>query len=673
MNRAKKADKTAKPKKANRPGKLLDRFQRYYRRKSIQFTLSLTFTIASVVCMLAMGILLYSQFAESLRYTAIQDNQQVVNQMALNVTSYTRNMMRISDSMYYSVIKNADISDEGIDKEMNLLYEANSDYLLSIACFTAEGDLVAATPVNTLKKGVHPTDQEWFTRATSVIENQHFSAPHVQNLFDDSSPQYSWAVSLSRMVELTEGGTTRRGVLVVDMKYSGIEQIFTHMTADTGGYVYLVDKDGEIIYHPQQKLIYSGLLNENNAAIPGYDDGIHEETFEGAGRQVIVKTLSYTGWRLVSVIPNSTFAVSTGQMRLFAVSIIGFAIILIIILNSIVSSRVAGPIKKLDRSVKALEKGVLTQDIYIGGPHEIAYLGRTVRSVVAQMRSLMDDIVHEQETKRKHEFDALQAQINPHFLYNTLDSIVWMIESGKYPEAISMVTALANLFRISLSRGNDSIPIQTELQHARHYLHIQNIRYKNKFRVEVNVAPEVERYSTIKLIIQPLLENAIYHAMEYKDGDGLITINGYLEGADVILEVRDNGLGMTQETVDSLLSAERPAKSKGSGIGLRNVHQRIQLFYGPEYGLSILSELDEGTTIRVRLPQTVDGNTPVGNTPAVGAAAALAPDNSSTAPAAATGSLTAGNAATEESSTATGAAATDPAPGSKPTQGEETP
>ena len=219
------------------------------------------------------------------------------------------------------------------------------------------------------------------------------------------------------------------------------------------------------------------------------------------------------------------------------------------------------------------------------------------------MRGLMDDVVYEQELKRKREFDALQAQINPHFLYNTLDSIVWMVESQRQEEAISMITALASLFRISLSKGKDFIPIKTELQHAAYYLHIQNIRYKNKFSVTTHVDPAIEECTTIKLIIQPLLENAIYHAMEVMDGDGEIVINGYKKEGSVYIEVIDNGLGMTQEKVDSLLTSGAKPGKKGSGIGLKNVHQRLQLYYGAEYGLEIESELDEGTTIRIHLPE----------------------------------------------------------------------
>jgi len=590
---------------------LFHHLRRYYRRKSIQFMIAMAFSLVAILCMVVMSVLLYGQFTESLRQTILQENRQLVNQVALNINNYTTGMRGISNAIYYNVIKKYDLAEQSLSRDMSLFYEANTGSLVSVALYTQDGALVAAAPNANVKPGVDVRGQDWFIRANSVIENPHFSTPHVQNLFVESSARHHYVISLSRMVELNYGGAASRGVLLVDMNYSGIEMIFRQMVGDATGYVYLIDKNGEIIYHPKQKLIYSGLFEENNLAAAAYKDGILSETFSGAERQVIVKSVSYTGWKIISVIPNSEFSISFQQIRNLMVTVVGLSIFLIIAVNSLVSSRIAGPIKKLDKSVRELEEGSLDLDVYIGGPHEIEHLGRTIKKTVTRMRELMDDIVQEQERLRKSEFDALQAQINPHFLYNTLDSIVWMIESDRQREAISMVTALANLFRIALSRGSNIIPLRTELQYAQHYLHIQNIRYRNKFTVTYDIQPEIEDCLTIKLIIQPILENAIYHAMEMMDGDGQITIRGYMQGEDVFIEVSDNGLGMPPELTRSLLTEEFHKISKGSGIGLKNVHQRLCLYYGEAYGLTIESELDVGTTVHIHLPAIWEtGGTP---------------------------------------------------------------
>jgi two-component system sensor histidine kinase YesM len=221
--------------------------------------------------------------------------------------------------------------------------------------------------------------------------------------------------------------------------------------------------------------------------------------------------------------------------------------------------------------------------------------------MVRKMRGLMADIVREQESKRKSELDALQAQINPHFLYNTLDSIVWMTEKGQYRDAVVMVTSLAKLFRISLSKGRNIIPVSAELEHVRNYLIIQNYRYKNKFRYSIDAQPEALRCVTIKLIVQPLVENSIYHGMEYMDNDGEIKIRAYLKGDDLFIDVADNGPGIPEERAAALFDGSTPT-GKGSGIGLKNIRERIQLYFGKQYGLSLFSEPDVGTTAQIHLP-----------------------------------------------------------------------
>jgi two-component system sensor histidine kinase YesM len=467
------------------------------------------------------------------------------------------------------------------------------------------GKLVAASPVATMKEKVNVVSQDWFVQANRKIENLHFSAPHVQDLFNDSNYRYYWVVSLSRVVSLTYQGNTSRGILLVDMNFSDIEQLFSKVNTKGEGYVYLTDSEGEIIYHPKQKVIYSKLMEENNKVAASYEDGSHMETFHGEKRAVVVKTVGYTGWKIVSVTPIRQIAINLNQFRFFTVIILAVSILVIIIGNSVVSLKVTNPIRKLEDSVKDLENGNLDFEIYVGGSHEIQHLGRTIHSMVNQMKILMDDIVKEQEEKRKSELDALQSQINPHFLYNTLDSIVWMVESERYQDAISMVTALASLFRISLSKGKNIISIRDEIEHANNYMKIQKVRFKDQFSFQMKVDPNIENYSTIKLIIQPLLENAIYYGVESMRDEGVITIKGYETDEDVYIEVTDNGMGIPEEEQILLLTDNTRARKRGSGIGLINVQQRIRLYYGEEYGLQIKSELDEGTTIIIHLPKII--------------------------------------------------------------------
>ena len=582
----------------------IDKITQLLQKKSLQFTISITFTAVTVVGMLIVGVSLSMRFISSSEKMVSDDSTRMVDQVNLNLDNYLRNMMRISDSMYYRVIKNADLSTDNISNDMSLLYETNRDLLISIGVFSNSGKVIAAEPLTQLKPSANVSGESWFKNAARKIENCHFSTPHVQNLFVDPDNKYRWVVSLSRSVELTSAGSITHGVLLVDMNFSGIEQICKNVDLGESGYIYLIDGNGEIIYHPRQQLIYSNLIHENNYAAAKYDDGNHNETFEGQQRLVTVKTAGYTGWKIIAVTPTQDITSNYQQFRLFTLFFIFFAIFLMIFVNMFLSSRIANPLKELELSVKDLDKGNLNGiDISISGSYEVQHLGKTIRSMVDQLHRLMDDIVTEQESKRKSELDALQSQINPHFLYNTLDSIIWMIENERYDGAVTMVTALARLFRISLSKGKNIITVADELEHVRNYLTIQKMRYKNKFSYEITAEPETLPCATIKLIVQPLVENAIYHGMEFMSGDGEIRINAYRDGNDLYIDIIDNGLGMPQEQADALLTEETTkVRGKGSGIGLKNVKERIQLYFGSEYGLAIYSEPDEGTTARIHLP-----------------------------------------------------------------------
>ena len=581
---------------------LIESAKNKYMKRSIQLIISISFTIIAVTSMMIMGMAMYSQFYVKARQSAVQSDQQILEQVGWNLNTYIRNMMKISDSFYYSVIKKNDLHEESILQEMDLLYEANKDNLISIACVTEDGALICASPVAGRKTGVDLKKQDWFMNAQEKIENTHFSTPHVQNLFENSNYRYDWVVSLSRSVELTKQGNILRGVLLIDMNYSVIEQMFAKVNEQKGGYVYLTDRNGEIIYHPRQKAIYAGLFEENNLKSAQYEDGDYIENFKGQERSVIVKTIGYTGWKIISVTPTKELDLGMNRTRMFTLIILTIMISLVLLGNMYISFAVTDPLRRLDDSVRKLEQSNYDKDnIYIGGSYEIRHLGRTINSMVRQMRKLMDDMVKEQRDKRRSELDALQSQINPHFLYNTLDSVVWMVESERYKDAITMVTSLAALFRISLSKGNNIITIHDEIVHATNYLNIQKVRYKNKFTSGIEVDPAIEECCTIKLIIQPLIENAIYYGA--LDEDSTIMVKGYEKDGDIYIEVADNGMGMPPETLENLLKEKGRTRGKGSGIGLWNVDQRIRLYFKGNYGLEIESELDEGTTVRIHLPK----------------------------------------------------------------------
>ena len=574
------------------------------RPRSIQFTILFYFSLVAAVTTLLFGVMLYRMFARNTQRLMTEGTEQVLRRTVVNLEDYLANMRRISDAMFYNVIKDKDLSRDTVDAEMNLLYEVNSNTLVSFALYSEKGELISAAPVAVEKPGLDVTTQAWFRNATGQMENLHFSVPHVQNLFDDPSYRYAWVISLSRVVELTNRGRPASGVLLVDMNYSTIDRMLEEANAsDRRQYVYLCDSEGAIIYHPQRMQVASGFFRENNEAVPGYDDGVHTERFDGETRIVVVDTVSYTGWRLVSVLSEGYFAPSLQNLRYLVAIGIVMTLLALFLVNRMVSGRISGPLVRLNESIRDVEAGTrMYPEVPQGGSTEVSHLGATLSSYIDRNRRLMEDIVIEQEEKRKSELDALQAQINPHFLYNTLDAITWMVEGGRREEAVAMIGDLASLFRVSLSSGKTVIPVADELRHARNYMNIQKRRFKNAFTYREEIDPAVEPYCIVKLVVQPLLENAIYYGVKDMEEGGEIVLRAETDGRDVRISVSDNGYGIPPENAKRLLSESEAVSHKGSGVGLINVNSRIRLRFGDPYGLSIASEPDEGCRVMITIP-----------------------------------------------------------------------
>ena len=572
--------------------------------RGMQSTIMIVFSVISISITLILGIVMYIRFSAVNRQETIQTAQTLMEQTGETLEDYLVSMRQISDTVYYNVIKDGAFpdQDQNIQKGMNLLYEANRDNLRTIAIYNSYGSLMAAEPVASQKEDPDVTSQDWYKQAVEEMENMHFSTPHIQNLFDDGSMRYYWVISLSRAVDLTDNGDSQMGVLLVDMDYSSISRMLQQINAsDNGQYYYLCDSKGEIIYHPQQIQISDGITSENSIEAAAYKAGVYDEMFEGEHRKVIVNTISYTGWKLVGVIPYSTFTSGMLNMRYFVGMLMLLTAMMLVVINRVVSVGISRPILRLNDSVREYEAGE-KPEIYIGGSLEIRHLGYSIQKSYEQIDSLMKKIVLEQNERRKSELDALQSQINPHFLYNTLESITWMIEGERNDEAAFMITQLARLFRISLSKGRTVITVADELQHARSYMNIQKIRYKNAFSVVFDVDQEVCSCCTVKLILQPILENAINYGVSGMDDCGEIRVTGRLEDGNVILSVTDNGIGMSEEQVALILTDSSRMHKRGSGVGLVNVNNRIRLLFGGEYGLTVESEPDEGTTVSVRIP-----------------------------------------------------------------------
>ncbi len=291
--------------------------------------------------------------------------------------------------------------------------------------------------------------------------------------------------------------------------------------------------------------------------------------------------------------------------RFFKVCVAGVVCtgFIVIILTSYLTSGIIRPIKQLYLATEQISKGNLSARAEVQTSDEIEVLASEFNGMAENMQGMIDQIKMDERKMRKADLRLLQEQINPHFLYNTLDTIIWLVEADQPQQAVDMVVTLSDFFRLVLSKGKEHISIKEEEQHISSYLKIQEVRYHDILEYEINIDKVLYEYQILKMTLQPLVENALYHGIKYKRAKGRIYISGEKENNMILLTVKDNGVGMEPEELEFLQKEiRRPCQETEKGYGLANVNERLRIYYGPEYGLNIMSEKGRGTEVTVTIP-----------------------------------------------------------------------
>ena len=554
------------------------------------------------------------------------EEENLVN-MEAYLNSYLEEVDSIAKNVNYNyylqdyletVIKEEDdYVDSGIGKNMRsyeMSSQAFSDTLLSradissIMIFGKKKMLLNRSMYTYQKVALDYSKLDWYAKAVAKPQDAIITGPNRHSFFDTDDE----VISLSREVQSYENGTFR-GVILINLNMNKITEICNSFQEKQENFICIINDKGELVYEQQngrERFAFDEKENrqELNTALGKTKESCFRLNYRGEKYLVTRTDMKTTGWTLVSMVPYKSVMAET--MAISGVMILAVAITLIVtllLLNRILTG-VVKPLKKLEKYMVQVNPDNMDQRMEILTDDEIGHLSMKFNQMMDRIRNLKEQVIEEQEDKRKYELQALQAQINPHFLYNTLDSIIWMAETND-SNIVAMTEALAKLFRISLNKGNEEISLERELEHVKNYLIIQSMRYADKFTYEISAEPGVERCRTIKLILQPIVENCIYHGIKKKRGTGKITIRAYRREQNLIIEVSDDGCGMPEEICRKILSDEIESENiSGSGIGVKNVNERIQLRFGKKYGLSYSSEEGVGTTVTYVLPYNEGGS-----------------------------------------------------------------
>lgn len=582
----------------------------YVRFRSMQTNMVLAFALLILTMVLIMIVVSYYLSQEAAQSNAKSYTTELVKQVNNNIKSYVNGMKYITDMVDGNPYVQQYLAPDGYEspEEEKRGKAAVADFLESMAVsredissvsvFGYNGRFVTGQRGLELNPYIDIPSLGWYRNAQEAGGVYMISPSHVQPVFKD---RYPWVVSLSTELK---GRTdeSKLGIFLIDLNFSVMNDMLQDIRLGQRGYLFIVDSEGKIVYHPQQQLIYSNLKSEQIAEVLEIGNGTFMSD-EGDSRRMYTVQESGFGWKIVGVSYMNELVGNENEIRLSFIVLGLVCIVLAIIISLFLSQRIGQPLKQLQDYMKEVEKGNFDIQVPVPGTIEIGRLARAFNIMVGKIKELMSQVVQDQELKRRSEISALQAQINPHFLYNTLDSIIWMAESKKSEEVVLMTSALAKLFRASISNGEELVTIETELEHITNYLKIQKMRYRNKLDYYIDIGESVRQYKTIKLILQPIVENAIYHGIKMKRGPGLITISSEETDTDIVLTVSDNGKGMGPEKLASLLTSSRREGDGGRGVGVSNVHDRLKLYFGAQYGLHYKSKPEEGTTVSIRFPK----------------------------------------------------------------------
>ena len=548
--------------------------------------------VGTVAIILLCCILLFlDRYRSAMVQSARTSSSQAVSQVSNTVGSYLRDMGQAMELVEQSVSE----SGESRDWLLAAFLKYRPD-VVAVTSYSAGGELLDCwSPGREPRENIFQ-NLSFDLGAARESEGAYMTAPHVETIFEG---YYPWVVTMTAPLE----GGGEAAWVSLDISFSSISSYLKNVSIGQRGYCFLMDREGNIVYHPQQQLLYAGLKSEDTEALAALEDGDY------ADDTVIYCLASVEGsdWRAVGVsyvdeLVNRNVNDMIRLSCLLAVVVLGAAL-----LTSWLLFRFLGrPLRGLASAMESFESDA-DHFAYkpVGGTREVQELSDSFEHMVLRIQELMTTVREEEINLRKTELKALQAQINPHFLYNTLDSIAWMCEQGRNADAVRMVHALARLFRISISRGHELIPIAKEIEHAESYLQIQMYRYKNQFTYDFDVDPDCLGYYCNKITLQPIIENSINHGLDLMVDEGRIDVLVRQDGDDIVFSVRDNGVGMSEEQIEAIM---QHGPTDRTGIGIKNVNDRLKIYFGKSYGLHITSEPDIGTCIEIRMPKIKEGD-----------------------------------------------------------------
>ena len=565
---------------------------RFFKSKSVGFIIIATCIVIVLILMASLLFTTYANFRTGINEAINTQTRELSTQIVYNYENSIADIIKTSNIIQTDIDRFDLTSEQGrlmFSDYLSQIIRLSGDIIkISVYDYEARLSLASSAPSEILSSTISDADS-WFFEAINDPTVYAFSTPYAEFGSDE------YKVNVSRRIRFQGGSET--GVLLIEISFQSFIDLVDKSNLGEGGHIMIIDSNYGVVYTsmPEQEIVSEGLdmvreiiLGSGGAFLGGHNMAVN------------VDTLSGTKWRICVFINIDELMEIEQTFLITTVLVSGVVLAIGILLFTAAARAITTPIKKLELAMRKVEKSdyFRMEEVNLVASREVEALTGRFNRMMRKIGELMNHVIEEQNAQRKSELKALQNQVNPHFLYNTIDSILWLIENEKNQKAEEMVIALARLFRIGISNDSVVISVRDEIEHVRNYLLIQNIRYSDAFDYDFDVEPSVLDAATIKLILQPMVENCIYHGLKNKIDKGNIRIGARIEDEHLLLYVSDNGYGMRQETIDKLYESFKDGMVSNS-VGLKNIYQRVMIFYGGDADMKIESVLDEGTTITV--------------------------------------------------------------------------
>lgn len=576
---------------------------------NLRYQLILSYIPIFIISLLIINLVSYYLMANALKKNSREFVNETAKIISRDITKNLNQYDEISSSIAFdenlSSLLSGEINDYNYFIKSNKVkqkiyyFTQNSKDIKSIFIYPINRSAVIRSNSNIIYNDMNYIDNEYFKSLASNAETKVWSTNAVAG-YDPEGGNYLYFLR-----SIPNFGVSN-GLIQMQIREKSIFDIYKDSSFGKNSTIFIIDENGYIISHSNKEKIstkiQASIIENINQNLGSFTTEI-----DGKNYMIVYNAIASSKWTLIATIPMDYIQSNNQWLLNTNLIIIMISFIFVILISVWVSSKIASPLERVGKAMKRLEKGDFEVRLDYDSDNEIGKIYKRYNAMAAEIKNLMEVIRKEEKKKKEAYIKVLQAQIKPHFLYNTLFTIKCLASIKKQPQIEELLDSLIKLLMASISKGGEFVSVYEEIEYIKNFALIQKYRFEDKFKVIFNISSEIQNCIVPKLIIQPIVENAIVHGMDTEISFIEVKIEGRLEGEDIVFRIRDNGKGIDADKINMMLQASENKNKNGfNGMGIKNVNERIKLYFGDQYGLYYLSNIENGTEVIMRLPVIID-------------------------------------------------------------------